>query len=782
VHGWALAVRIGVVGIRRRDGYDAAAYYRAWFGQHGGAGRVCGSGNCCARQRCRYNAPMEDVSAILDPLNDAQRQAVAAAAGNRLVLAGAGSGKTRVLVHRIAWLIQVEQVPPWSLLAVTFTNKAAREMKQRIEQMLDAPIGGMWVGTFHGLAHRFLRAHWQDARLPQQFQILDADDQHRMLRRILKALELDEARWPPRQVQGFVNRHKDEGRRAEHIDGGGDFYQHQMIDIYKRYQDACEAAGVVDFAELLLRAHEVLRDRPDILHHYRERFRHILVDEFQDTNAIQYAWLRLLAGERDNLFLVGDDDQSIYGWRGAKVEHMQRFQRDYPNTEIVRLEQNYRSTGTILSAANALIANNPSRLGKNLWTDGSAGEPIRRYAAFNEVDEARFVVERIRKYCVDEGMARAECAILYRTTAQSRLFEEALLQAGLPYRVYGGQRFFERAEIKDALAYLRLLLNAHDSEAFERVVNLPPRGIGARTLDLLREQARGAGSSLWSAAEDVVRREALAARALGAVRGFLTLMDGLRERFTAATSNAAGALDLASLVRDTIDAAGLPAHYKKERDGRGVDRIENLEQLGEAIRRYSTEATDDEGDLLGSFLAHAALEAGDAQADDAEDAVQLMTLHSAKGLEFPVVFVTGVEEGLFPHSMSAEDPARLEEERRLCYVGMTRAMQRLYLTHAESRRLHGREEYPMPSRFLREVPPELLEEVRGGGVSRPASGPAAQASGAFQLGQQVVHPKFGSGVVLNTEGAGNQARIQVNFESVGAKWLVLAYARLDAVG
>jgi DNA helicase-2/ATP-dependent DNA helicase PcrA len=723
---------------------------------------------------------MDDVSAILDTLNEAQRIAVAAGAGNRLVLAGAGSGKTRVLVHRIAWLIQVEQVPPWSLLAVTFTNKAAREMKQRIEQMLGAPVGGMWVGTFHGLAHRFLRAHWQDAALPQQFQILDADDQYRLVRRILKEMELDEARWPPRQVQGFINRHKDEGRRAQHVDGGGDFFQHQMIDIYKRYQDACERAGTVDFAELLLRAHEVLRERPDILHHYRERFRHILVDEFQDTNAIQYAWLRLLAGDRDNLFLVGDDDQSIYGWRGAKVEHIQRFKGDYPNTEVVRLEQNYRSTGNILGAANALIANNPTRLGKNLWTEDGAGEPIRRYAAFNEVDEARFVVERIRRYCVDEGMARSECAILYRTTAQSRLFEEALLQAGIPYRVYGGQRFFERAEIKDALAYLRLLVNIQDDAAFERVVNLPPRGIGPRTLDLLREQARAQGGSLWAAAQEVVRGNALPPRALGAVRRFLDLMEGLRARADADADRAPA--DLPTLIQETVEAAGLPEHYKKERDGRGVDRIENLEQLAEATRRFAAEAADDEGDLLGSFLAHAALEAGDAQADDVQDAVQLMTLHSAKGLEFPVVFVTGVEEGLFPHAMSADDPARLEEERRLCYVGMTRAMQRLYLTHTESRRLHGREEYPMPSRFLREVPVELLEEVRGGGVAQPAAPAAASAAGGFRLGQQVVHPKFGTGVVLSTEGTGNQARIQVNFESVGAKWLVLAYARLDAAG
>jgi len=728
-----------------------------------------------------------DVSHILDSLNDAQREAVTAASGNRLVLAGAGSGKTRVLVHRIAWLIQVEQIQPWSLLAVTFTNKAAREMRERIEQMLGQPIGGMWVGTFHGLAHRFLRAHWKDARLPQQFQILDADDQFRMIKRLLKTLQLDEARWPPRQVQGFINRHKDEGRRAEHLDSGGDFYQHQMIELYREYQQGCERGGSVDFAELLLRCHEVLRDRPDILHHYRSRFRHILVDEFQDTNAIQYAWLRQLAGDQDNLFLVGDDDQSIYGWRGARVENIQSFQRDYPNTQVVRLEQNYRSTGNILQAANSLIANNPTRLGKSLWTEDGAGEPIRRYAAFNEVDEARFVVERIRRYSEDEGLRRADCAILYRTTAQSRLFEESLIQAGLPYRVYGGQRFFERAEIKDTLAYLRLLANPHDDGAFERVVNLPPRGIGPRTVDLLREQARAGGTSLWQASLQVLDRSLLPARASGALRGFVELIRGLGHDDPAAGEQADArpdGRDLPDLFQDVIDASGLPAHYEKSRDGRGVDRLENLEQLVEAARRYATEAADDEGDLLGGFLAHAALEAGEAQADEVQDSVQLMTLHSAKGLEFQVVFVTGVEEGLFPHSMSADDPARLEEERRLCYVGMTRARQQLFLCHAESRRLHGREEYPMPSRFLREIPPELVEEVRGGGVSRPgrSAQPAAAAAGGFHLGQQVVHPKFGPGVVLHSEGSGASARIQVNFESVGAKWLVLAYARLEAAG
>ena len=753
---------------------------------------------------------MEDISHILDPLNTAQREAVTADAGNRLVLAGAGSGKTRVLVHRIAWLLQVQDVRSWRILAVTFTNKAAREMKGRIQGMLGEPIGGMWVGTFHGLAHRFLRAHWQDAGLPQQFQILDSDDQFRLVKRTLKALELDESRWPPRQAQGFINSQKDEGRRPQHIDAGGDFFQEQMLRIYRAYQEACDKAGSLDFADLLLRAHELLRERADILHHYRERFAHILVDEFQDTNAIQYAWLRLLAGERDNLFLVGDDDQSIYGWRGARVENIQSFQRDYPNTQIVRLEQNYRSTSTILGAANALIANNPSRLGKNLWTEDSAGEPIRRYTAFNEIDEARFVVERIRRASQEEGLARSDCAILYRTTAQSRLFEEALIQAGLPYRVYGGQRFFERAEIKDALAYLRLIGNPADDTAFERIVNLPPRGIGARTVDLLRTQARADGSTLWQAARAAVHQALLPARATGALRGFIDLIQRLATRADAGQEQGQElareqALELPDLVAEVLKASGLPAHYEKNKDGRGIERLENLEQLVEATRRFAAEASNDDGDLLGSFLAHAALEAGDAQADGFEDSVQLMTLHSAKGLEFPLVFITGVEEGLFPHSMSASDPVRLEEERRLCYVGITRAKRQLYLTHAESRRLHGREEYPMPSRFLREVPAELIEEVRGGGAARTFGGAAgagrrvrsgngshastagagvgagvgADAGGGFRLGQRVRHPKFGPGVVLNTEGGGAGARIQVNFDAAGTKWLVLTYARLE---
>jgi len=730
-----------------------------------------------------------DVSHILANLNDAQREAVSAPPGGMLILAGAGSGKTRVLVNRVAWLIQVVGASPWNLLAVTFTNKAAREMKSRIEELLGHPLGGMWVGTFHGLAHRLLRAHWQDANLPRSFQILDSDDQHRLIKRLLKEMNLDEARWPPRQAQWFINERKDEGRRPQHLDDGGDPFQRQMIRIYSEYQGACQRGGMVDFAELLLRAHELLRDRPDILHHYRERFQHILVDEFQDTNTIQYAWLRLLAGERNNLFVVGDDDQSIYGWRGAKVENIRDFQKDFPRATLVRLEQNYRSTNTILKAANAVIANNASRLGKNLWTNGSDGEPINLYAAFNEVDEARFVVERIRHY-LDTGHRRSEVAILYRANAQSRQFEETLIMAQIPYRVYGGLRFFERAEIKDALAYLRLIANPEDDAAFERAVNMPPRGIGPRTLDSVRAHARDFGCSLWHSAEALLKGGSMPTRAANALRSFLDLIQ--QER--AATAG----LSLPELADQMISTSGLIEHFKKNRDGKGQDRIENLEELVNAARQfpgapiseqmdgieYEADGNDvEEWDDLTAFLAHAALEAGEAQGDEFEECVQLMTLHSAKGLEFPLVFIAGLEEGLFPHSMSSHEPDRLEEERRLCYVGMTRAMQQLYLSYAENRRMHGSDNYSMPSRFLREIPAELIQEVRlGSQLTRPVYRPSAtgfsEPDATFKLGQRVTHPKFGDGIVLNAEGQGGSARVQVNFETCGVKWLVLAYANL----
>ncbi|MEJ2382288.1 MAG: DNA helicase II [Gammaproteobacteria bacterium] len=719
-----------------------------------------------------------DVSHILDPLNDAQREAVTAPPGPVLVLAGAGSGKTRVLVHRIAWLLAVENVSPYGVLAVTFTNKAAGEMRGRIEQMLGMPVGGMWVGTFHGLAHRLLRAHWQDAGLPQGFQILDAEDQYRAVRRVLKSLDLDESRWPPKQVQWFINGQKDEGLRPDHLDSGGDPHQEQMIRIYRAYEEVCQRAGLVDFAELLLRAHELWLRHPELLAHYRERFGQVLVDEFQDTNAIQYAWVRMLAGERGNVFVVGDDDQSIYGWRGARIENIHRFQQDFPGTRVIRLEQNYRSTGTILSAANALIAHNQARLGKDLWTSGEQGEHITLYAAFNEMDEARFVVDRIRDW-VEQGNARSDVAVLYRSNAQSRVFEEALMTFGIPYRVYGGLRFFERAEIKDALGYLRLLENPADDAAFERVVNTPARGIGERSLAAVRHAARERGLSLWDATSVVVAERTLMARAINALAAFQELIKSL--------GGACAALELHEQVGHVIQASGLLDHYRKDKGEKAEARVENLEELVNAARGFEPQEGDEAMTPLAAFLAHAALEAGEGQAGPWEDCVQLMTLHSAKGLEFPLVFLCGLEEGLFPHQRSAEEPGRLEEERRLCYVGMTRARRQLFISYAESRRLHGMDNYPMPSRFIREIPAELVQEVRPrAAVTRPVFQPgtpvaAAGAPDGLRLGQRVRHARFGEGVVLNYEGQGHSARVQVNFEDAGSKWLVVDYANLEPV-
>ncbi len=729
-----------------------------------------------------------DVTRILDPLNDAQREAVAMPPGPALVLAGAGSGKTRVLVHRIAWLIRAEDVSPFGILAVTFTNKAAAEMRGRIESMLGMPVGGMWVGTFHGLAHRLLRAHWRDVGLPQTFQILDSEDQYRLIRRVLKAMNLDEAQWPPKQAQWFINARKDEGLRPKHIDDRGDLFLGQMLRIYQAYEEACHRAGVVDFAELLLRAHELWRDRPEILAHYRNRFRHVLVDEFQDTNAIQYAWLRLLAGKDIPLFVVGDDDQSIYGWRGARIEHIQRFSQDFPGARLVRLEQNYRSTGTILNAANALIDHNDGRLGKKLWTDGAKGEPIQRYTAYNDHEEARFIAERIRRW-VEDGNRRDEVAILYRSNAQSRVIEEALIRSGIPYRVYGGFRFFERAEIKDALAYLRLVTSRTDDPSFERVVNTPTRGIGERTIEQVRLTARARGIPLWDAAREICASNELAARSSSALRVFLDLIDALDAEVRE--------LPLFEQVDSAIQKSGLIAHYQKEKGERGEARIENLEELVSAARQfeYAPETTDPDEirmEPLPAFLSHAALEAGDAQAEKNTDCVQLMTLHSAKGLEFPLVFLAGMEEGLFPHGRSVEEPGRLEEERRLCYVGITRAKKQLYITHAEMRRLHGSEMFQAPSRFIGEIPEELIEEVRATTtrVSRTSYAPAAQPvhrkvvdemPAGLKLGQRVAHAKFGEGVILNYEGQGSHARVQVNFRQAGSKWLVVAYANLEAI-
>jgi DNA helicase-2/ATP-dependent DNA helicase PcrA len=711
-----------------------------------------------------------DLSPILNPLNDAQRAAVTAPLGPVLVLAGAGSGKTRVLTHRIVWVIQAEGASPHGILAVTFTNKAAAEMRGRVEQLLGIPGGAMWIGTFHGIAHRLLRLHWREAGLVQGFQILDSEDQQRLIKKLLKAQNLDEQRWVPREVQSFINSNKDEGRRPRDVKGGEDPTQAQFIKLYAEYEAACAKAGVVDFAELLLRAYELWRDNAELLAHYRRRFRHVLVDEFQDTNAIQYGWLKLLVGKEGHPFVVGDDDQSIYRWRGARVENLHQFRRDYPGVLLCRLEQNYRSTGSILAAANGLISHNSGRLGKNLWTQGSKGDPVRVYAAFNERDEAEFVSHRIRDW-VAHGGSRSDIAILYRSNAQSRVFEEAFISGRIPYKVYGGLRFFERAEIKDALAYLRLLVNRNDDASFERVVNLPTRGIGAKSLDAIREYAKGAGSTLWEAAAACIG-DTLGPKASQALRGFMTLIERLAHEIRD--------LPLHEQVDHVLKTSGLVDFYKREKADRGEARVENLDELVSAARGFTPEGTEGELPPLEAFLAHAVLESGEGQGGAWEDCVQMMTLHTAKGLEFPMVFLCGMEEGLFPHQRSLNDLDGLEEERRLCYVGMTRAMKQLFLTYAEQRRLHGMDSYCAPSRFIKETPEDLIEEIRPRvQVARPIAVGRFRveepAIAGVRLGGRVRHGKFGEGVILNVEGNGAHARVQVNFETQGTKWLMVQY-------
>lgn len=725
-----------------------------------------------------------DVSPILDGLNEEQRNAVTAAPGPTLVLAGAGSGKTRVLVHRIAWLCNVEGASPYGLLAVTFTNKAAAEMRGRVESLLGTSLSGMWVGTFHGIAHRILRAHWQQANLPQAFQILDSEDQSRLIKRLMKGLELDESKWPAKQAQWFINARKDEGLRASQIQDGGDLTTRQFIRIYTAYEAACQRAGVVDFAELLLRSLELLKNNQDILTHYRHRFQHLLVDEFQDTNAIQYNWLRVIAGEHTPIFAVGDDDQSIYGWRGARIENIFSFSEDNKDTQTFRLEQNYRSTSTILSAANELISNNQGRLGKKLWTKGNQGTPIQLYAAYNEHDEARFVIERVREWVGQQGRKHSEAAILYRSNSQSRVFEENLISAQIPYRIYGGLRFFERAEIKDALAYMRLVSSRVDDPSFERIVNHPPRGIGDRTLQSIRDYARSEALPLWQASQQVLAQGGLTARATSALQQFIGLIDDLAEQ--------CADLELHEQVEQTIKVSGLQQHFEKDRSEKGQSRVENLGELIEAARgfRYQPEEQE-ELSPVEVFLANAALESGEGQASKWEDCVQLMTLHSAKGLEFPLVFLVGMEEGLFPSSMSMDEPGRVEEERRLCYVGITRARENLLMCYAETRRFYGNENYNPPSRFISEVPAELMVEVRPRAhvtqtIHRPEPMPRVKKhiqsnTSGIQVGQRVQHKKFGEGVVLDQEGSGKSARVQIKFESSGSKWLVLAYANLTSI-
>ena len=721
-----------------------------------------------------------DVSHILDDLNKAQRDAVASDALRVLVLAGAGSGKTRVLIHRIAWLMEVFRVSPHSILAVTFTNKAAGEMRARADALAGSSSRGLWIGTFHGLAHRLLRMHFAEAGLNENFQILDSDDQLRLIKRVIRDQNLDEAKWQPRRAQWYINDLKDEGMRAESVDPGDDPVARTWRDIYLGYEQACERANVVDFAELLLRAHELWLHEPELLRHYQGRFQHILVDEFQDTNTIQYAWIRVLAGNDASVFVVGDDDQSIYGWRGAKVENMQRYTKEFGDVQTVRLEQNYRSSGNILRAANAVIANNRDRLGKNLWTEDAEGEPIQLYAGYNEMDEAFFVVDRIRQW-IDEGHSANDVAILYRSNAQSRLFEQQLITKRIPYRVYGGLRFFERAEVKDALSYLRLCASRGDDPAFERVVNVPTRGVGAKTLDQIRATAVAERCSLWEAANKLIATSAFTARAGKAVASFISLVDDLDEACTNA--------DLGEMVRLALEHSELLSHYEKEGPERLEARQENLDELVTAAQTFDTNVEDEEMGLspLAAFLSRAALEAGEEQAQAWEDCVQLMTLHSAKGLEFPLVFLVGVEEGLFPNQRSIEEDGRLEEERRLCYVGITRARRLLYVTYAESRRWRGQENRNLPSRFIFEIPEDLVRDIR----PRPKLQPTLSQQPSWQredtlvdtgysLGQRVRHSKFGEGIITDFEGSGAHTRVHVNFEQTGTKILVLAYANLEA--
>ena len=726
-------------------------------------------------------------------LNDPQQLAVKAAETNLLVIAGAGSGKTRVLVERMAFLMREQGLSPHALMAVTFTNKAAREMRERLEETLGRSLHTMWVGTFHGLAHRFLRAHWRDAGLVDQFLILDSDDQQRMIKRIIADFQLDDAKFKPRAVAGFINGCKDEGQRPRHLQTGRDYYNDMLIRLYEEYDARCGAQNLVDFGELLLRTFETFKSKSELLEHYQARFRHLLIDEFQDTNTIQYAWIRLLAGPDTHVMAVGDDDQSIYAWRGARIENIHRYESDFCPVTTIRLEQNYRSTDVILRAANAVIANNTGRLGKELWTDQGAGTPIQLYAAFNEQDEARFVANRISQH-VDQGGLYGEQAILYRSNAQSRVLEDALLRAGIPYRIYGGQRFYERLEIKNAIMYLRLIQNRFDDTAFERIINVPPRGIGERTVEQIRETARDEGKGLWDAALQLTHGDGLSGRAKTAVVAFIDLISELDRKATD--------LELPDLARDVIDTTGLLAYHGSEKGERGQARVDNLNELVSACRGFEPE--DDESPVLLQFLSQASLDAGETQAAPDADAVQLMTLHSAKGLEFPRVFLVGAEEELFPHVMSLESAGGLEEERRLAYVGITRAMKHLVVTYAETRRLNGRDHFGLLSRFIREIPEDCIEEVRlESQISRPFVSSSFGArpvdrphrhpkfrdyddgfgeDTGLGIGSRVDHGLFGEGSVLAFEGSGPQMKVQVRFDDGSTKWLVLQYAKLVPLG
>lgn len=728
------------------------------------------------------------MSELLKGLNQPQLDATTHSDSSVLVLAGAGSGKTKVLTTRIAWLIQTGQINPFELMAVTFTNKAAKEMLFRITSMLPINTRGMWVGTFHGLCNRLLRTHFREANLPQTFQILDSADQLSLVKRVMKSLSIDEVRYPFRQAQYFINSHKEEGLRPDKVEPVDDFGR-TLTEVYRAYDRTCANEGVVDFSELLLRSYELLLKNERLLKHYQNRFKHILVDEFQDTNKLQYAWLKLLAEQGACVMAVGDDDQSIYAFRGANSGNMLSFETDFAIEKVVKLEQNYRSLGNILDGANALIKNNDGRLGKNLWTDQGEGEPIRVFRALTDGEEASFIIEEIQALR-NSGTELKNIALLYRSNAQSRVLEHGLFSAGLPYKVYGGLRFFERQEVKHALAYLRLIANTSDDGALLRIINFPTRGIGNRTIENIRDLAERSGSTLWQAACSAP----LSGRSVTAVTGFINLIEKLK-------NETVGFL-LPDLIEHAIEISGLVEHYQKDRDGQ--DRLENLTELINAASAFVAERAStpslepqmednaEEGfnvtelDPLIDFLAHASLEAGDNQAHAGEDALQLMTVHAAKGLEFHSVFISGLEEGLFPHENSINEHGGLEEERRLMYVAMTRAMRRLYLSHSQMRMLHGQTRYNIESRFIDEIPETILKKINDANFITTSAAPrphkptmvSRNTPGGFRIGQQVKHAKFGFGIIVQVEGQGTDARLQVNFRESGLKWLALEYAKL----
>ncbi len=721
-----------------------------------------------------------DVSHILEHLNEQQRTAVTSEKQHLLVLAGAGSGKTRVLVHKIAWEVEALRKNPASIMAVTFTNKAALEMRSRIEELLETPIMDGWVGTFHGLAHRILKRFYKEAGLSAGFTILDADDQLRIIKRISKELGFEESVWPSRQSQWQINAWKDEGFRSNSVDDKGDYFKESINKIYKEYEKVCLRDNLVDFGELLLRSYELIRDDASVKAFFHSRFKSILVDEFQDTNTIQYNWLLEIASAKTSITAVGDDDQSIYGWRGAKVENVDSFTKTFDKTEIVRLEQNYRSTNTILAAANTLIENNTSRLGKNLWTDKVEGEQITLYQAYNEQDEARFVADILKDW-MSKGEMYSDAAVLYRSNAQSRALEEALLRSSIPYRIYGGQRFYERMEIKNAIAYLKIIFNNSDNPAFERSISNPTRGVGEKTLAKIRSTASKYNISYIKASAKLIDDGSISGRGGTGLKSYLEFIARCKEFIQDNT--------LSDLMEEIIKTSGLTAYHMKEPGEKGKTRVENLEELVSATTNFEESIREEKTniEIAEQYLDMISLDSGDRQASEHDDAAQLMTLHSAKGLEFKLVLIIGLEETLFPHGRSMENPEQLQEERRLCYVGITRAMEKLYITYTESRRLHGSDTFNPPSRFIKEIPKELIDEIR----------PRAQTHIPYNrkdfketrlefedeigisLGQRVKHKSFGEGVVLNYEGSGDAARIQINFDSAGTKWLVMAYANLE---